>query len=118
MEERLDREQLLAELKLSYDSLIGAFLRDRKTLLVLDNCEQILAAAPQIAELLAVHPCVSARSDRCRCPRWPCPISPVCRDVCSQVLRRLEEVDPWWLPSSPACTVSFRTMFNISTRCF
>src|SRR5215207_3664801 len=35
---------------------LQAFLRDKQILLVLDNCEQILAAAPQIAELLAVCP--------------------------------------------------------------
>ncbi len=33
-------------------------LRDKQMLLVLDNFEQILAAAPQVAELLEVCPCV------------------------------------------------------------
>jgi predicted ATPase/DNA-binding XRE family transcriptional regulator len=35
---------------------LKAFLRDKHLLLVLDNFEQILAAAPQIAELLAASP--------------------------------------------------------------
>jgi predicted ATPase/DNA-binding XRE family transcriptional regulator len=35
---------------------LKAFLSDKQTLLLLDNFEQILAAAPQIAELLAVCP--------------------------------------------------------------
>ncbi len=35
---------------------LKAFLRDKQTLLVLDNCEQILGTAPQIAELLAACP--------------------------------------------------------------
>jgi predicted ATPase/DNA-binding XRE family transcriptional regulator len=35
---------------------LKAFLRDRQTLLILDNFEQILGAAPHIAELLAACP--------------------------------------------------------------
>ena len=35
---------------------LKAFLRDKELLLLLDNCEQILSTAPQIAELLATCP--------------------------------------------------------------
>ena len=64
--------------------LAGA-LRPRQLLLVLDNCEQVLAAARALGELLAACPALqvlatsraplrSARRARCcRCPRWRCP---------------------------------------------
>lgn len=37
-------------------ALVQAYLRERRLLLVLDNCEQVLDAAPLIAELLAACP--------------------------------------------------------------
>jgi predicted ATPase/class 3 adenylate cyclase len=36
--------------------LVNDYLREKQMLLLLDNCEQVLAAAPLIAELLAVAP--------------------------------------------------------------
>jgi predicted ATPase len=37
----------------SLREILGAHLRDKQLLLVLDNCEQVLAAAPLVAQLLA-----------------------------------------------------------------
>jgi predicted ATPase/class 3 adenylate cyclase len=40
----------------SIRDLVHDYLREKQTLLLLDNCEQVLAAAPLIAELLAMAP--------------------------------------------------------------
>ena len=65
--------------------LLRDALRERELLLVLDNFEQVIAAAPSVAELLAACPAAqgaghqpraaaSARRARvCRCRRWRCP---------------------------------------------
>ena len=60
------------------------FLELRAALLVLDNFEHVLAAAPRLAEILTAcprltlvvtsrAPCVCAGSTSCRCRRWRCP---------------------------------------------
>ena len=41
---------------------LSQFLADKRLLLVLDNCEQVLAAAPDVATLLAASPAVSRSS--------------------------------------------------------
>ena len=60
---------------------LRAFLRDKQMLLVLDNFEQILVAAPHIAELLAACPWLKILSTsraplRIR-PEWQIPVSPL-----------------------------------------
>jgi predicted ATPase/DNA-binding CsgD family transcriptional regulator/DNA-binding XRE family transcriptional regulator len=60
---------------------LKAFLRDKQTLLILDNFEQILAAAPQIAEFLAACPSlkmlVTSRAPLRIRPERQLPVSPL-----------------------------------------
>ena len=60
---------------------LAAYLRDRKLLLVLDNFEHLLAAAPVVAELLAPAPAlrivVSSRSPLRVSGEQECPVPPM-----------------------------------------
>ena len=66
------------------------YLRTRSLLLLLDNFEQVIAAAPLVADLLvacgelnpsspAARGCASAGSAITRCRRWSCPTPTGCR---------------------------------------
>ena len=63
---------------------LATFLKPRQALLVLDNCEQVLEAAPEAGALLAACPALQilatsraplrVRARRCcRCRHWRCP---------------------------------------------
>jgi predicted ATPase len=67
----------------SPQELLAAWLRDKRLLLVLDNLEHLLEAAPLVTELLAAAPglsvlataarrCMSTASISSGCRRWRC----------------------------------------------